>query len=231
MKNIVKCLWSSITNTLWVSILLFVSVSFAIWTIFVVQLCPDLRFNCDYDKTLCENINQLFLNLSYSYIAGYLFYLFTYWLPSLLRSIKMQPVLDAGFKDIRICIHNMYYVFHYIDAAKIDMNDIDNICKAMSEANWTENVFGNLPNSNRMQYLAHFSRELNSTLMDFIKLNKDFLSTNDLLKLNKIRNANPLCLYEVMEKADVNNDNCGPIVDGFKQLLVVAKDYFGDLNA
>lgn len=230
MNKVLKCLWSSITSTLWVSIVLLISVSIVIWVIFAVQICTDWRFCCNFDETLCENINQLLLNLSYSYIAGYLFYLFTCWLPSLLRSIKMQPILDAGKKDIKVCIHNMYSFFHDVDEGDINMNDIDEICKVMSEANWTEIVHSHLPDSNRMRLLAHFSRELNSTLIDFLTLNKEFLSTDDLMKLNVIRHTNPYYVYGVMEKVVVNQDNCSPIVDRFRQLLLEAKVYFGDLN-
>lgn len=229
MSTVLKCIWSSITNNIWVSILLLISISVATWVILAVQLCSDMQFNCNYDEKFCGNLNQILLNLSYSYIAGYLFYLFTSWLPALIRSIKMQPVLDAGFNEIKICIHNMYFMFQ--DMGNIDMNDIDNICKVMSEANWVETVFGPLPNKNRMQYLAHFSRVLNDTLVNFIKLNKDYLSSNDLQKLNEIKDTNPVALYEVMEKAIVNNGNCQPIVEEYKQVLIVAKNYFGNLNA
>lgn len=231
MANAIKCIWSSITDNLWLSILLLISIIVAIWVILAVQLCPNMRFFCGYDEMFCCNLNQVLLNLSYSYIAGYLFYLFTCWLPTLVRSIKMQPVLDAGFKDIKACIYNMYPLFHDIGEGNIDMNDIDKICEQMMTADWMEKQFAPLPNKNKVQHLSYFSKMLNDTIIIFIQLNKEVLSSYDLQKLNEIRNTNPLCTYETLQDMVIDNDNCSVLVDEYKKLLEVSKGYFGNLNA
>lgn len=57
-----------------------------------------------------EIINDMLVNLSYSYIAAYLFYLMTSRLPVVMRKRKLMPVIQNRVEEIgrRMCWHRKY---------------------------------------------------------------------------------------------------------------------------
>lgn len=58
MKIVFNCIWSSITDNLWVSLFLLVSVIVSAWVTFAVQLYPCMRLDCEYDDAYCNAFKQ-----------------------------------------------------------------------------------------------------------------------------------------------------------------------------
>lgn len=227
-----KCLRDSIWNHKVVSVLLFLFVGLATWVVLAVQLSDCLKRSCDYTQATCDSINAILLNLSYSFLAAYIFYIITVWLPDFLRSYKMFTVIEHEKKNIKIAIANMYSMFHSIDiGGHIDMNDIASICDRMGKNDWMEVLFAPLPGKNKMQHFAYFSKHLNDEILDFLTLYKDVLSTEDIKGLCEVLNANEVTLFEVLSNSNITKDNCKVIIDEYRKLLEAAKAYFKDLNS
>ena len=74
MKRIISVLSKLIT----VQSLLVLAIVLCIWSILAIQL--DVSFlilNVGWEQSLCDKINTVYVNLSYSFIAGYIFYILT----------------------------------------------------------------------------------------------------------------------------------------------------------
>jgi len=88
-----------------------------------------------YESSNSENINNVSLNLSYSYIAGVIFYFFVTLFPYLILKNKLKPALDLKLIDLKIQITSFIRSFNSvtdIDLKDIDLITIQNIIKKHS---------------------------------------------------------------------------------------------------
>ncbi|MBK9225086.1 MAG: hypothetical protein IPO23_11590 [Flavobacterium sp.] len=76
-----------------------------------------------YESSNSENINNVSLNLSYSYIAGVIFYFFVTLFPYLILKNKLKPALDLKLIDLKIQITSFIRSFNSV--LDIDLKDID----------------------------------------------------------------------------------------------------------
>lgn len=231
MKLLWKCIYNSIRGQIVVTSVLLVTVLLSVWIIISTQLFESFKCPSHFTEEFCEKLNNILTNLAYSYLAAYMFYIITIWFPAIIKAYKMNSTIDQGMKNIKICIYNMYSMFHNTgNDGKIDMNDIDSICARMEKRNWMKPIFGPLAGGNLIQHLAYFSKTLNNTIVEFILLYKDNLSVKDLKGLNEIMNSNEYTLFDTLSRFEISNENCIVPINSFRQLLNVAKQYFKNLN-
>ena len=231
MKIFWKCLRESICGHKIVSAFLFVTVILSVWTIVAVQLVECMKCPSVFTQEECDKLNPVLINLAYSFLAAYFFYMITIWLPSIIRAYKMHDVIVAGMKNIKVCIHNMYSMFHDVgNDGNIDMNDIDTICERMKQCDWMETLFAPLSGKNLIQHLAYFSKCLDNNIVEFMTIYKENLSADDLKGLSEIMENNEVTLFEVLSNTVITKDNCRVPINSFRKLLEVSKLYFKDLN-
>ena len=91
----------------------------------------------------CENadrINQVLLNLSYSYIAGWIFYLLVTYFPEMQRKITLRPAIQLKIEDLRKQINACIQTFAKNESGLIKVNK--GRCVEMYDAE-----SGTIPNS------------------------------------------------------------------------------------
>lgn len=77
----------------WIEIVLFVLLLISFWAVFTIQLRLIPMYNTSWTPEVCNGINNLYLNLSYSYIAGMIIYLLTCYLPHYQMKRKLREVI------------------------------------------------------------------------------------------------------------------------------------------
>jgi hypothetical protein len=139
-----------------------------------------------------ENVNQVLLNLSYSYIAGLIFYFFVTLFPYLILKYKLKPALDLKLNDLKMQITSYVRSFNSVEI--IDLNNLK-----LADMQKLLDTHGMLDRSHYSLMLGTTISNLdflNSTKINIFKLvetilsYRDFLTSTQILELEKIRDSN-----------------------------------------
>lgn len=88
-----------------------------------------------------EIINDMLVNLSYSYIAAYLFYLMTNRLPVVMRKRKIMPVIQNRVEEIgRRSIYYVLLEFSRDSELNADYKHIDGTMDVLASKIWTDEM-------------------------------------------------------------------------------------------
>lgn len=109
----------------------------------------------NWSQDRCDNLNQLFINLTYSFLAGYVFYLLTIYFPQIKEKKRIQPVIQQKVLDIRKAISDVLLEFSRDTDIKKDFLEIENAKIVLMSKNWTDKMpmFMRLYNAH-ISYLA-----------------------------------------------------------------------------
>ncbi len=144
-----------------------------------------------YESSNSENINNVSLNLSYSYIAGVIFYFFVTLFPYLILKNKLKPALDLKLIDLKIQITSFIRSFNSvtdIDLKDIDLITIQNIIKKHSilDRSYYSPMTGTTMSN--LDFLC--STKLNIfNLVESILTYREYLTSNQILELERIRDS------------------------------------------
>jgi hypothetical protein len=164
-----------------------------IWAIFaygaqIVPLIPIVPFGSKQ-----ANINNVLLNLSYSYLAGCLFYLLTVLLPRMRNTVIVKKAIKLKLDIIKNIILNILLEFSLDrNMQTIDLSDIDS-CKAiLSSRAWTSPVKSMQEiRGIEMNYL-HFTylqqQDIIHQTNEIITHYKEHLSVDQLMSLEMLKN-------------------------------------------
>ena len=157
----------------------------------------------------CENanrVNQVLLNLSYSYIAGCIFYLLVTYFPEMQRKKTLRPAIKLKIEDLRKQINACIQTFEKNE----DWNLIDNISKEqltnlIMNANMYDNSYYAKTigyTQNHLQFL-HATRDNVFAIIEQILSYKEYLSAEQLLLIEKIHDSTYFHLTKVYENTPV----------------------------
>lgn len=92
-------------------------------------------------SSYAEIINDMLVNLSYSYIAAYLFYLMTSRLPVVMRKRKIMPVIQNRVEEIgRRSIYYVLLEFSRDSELNADYKHIDGTMDVLASKIWTDEM-------------------------------------------------------------------------------------------
>jgi hypothetical protein len=137
-----KCKWIQIVGDFIYRYCQWILLGIFIVSVFTIVV---IKFNffigtSDY----AENINDMLVNLSYSYIAAYLFYLMTSRMPVVMRRKKLMPVIQKRIEEIGR--QEIYYVLlefsRGCDGPEFspDYKHIDNTARLLASKTWTDEM-------------------------------------------------------------------------------------------
>lgn len=177
----------------WVNILFWTTFALSFWIIFALGLNILPLINCSFNESFILNINSVLLNLSYSYIAGCIFYFLSVVLPRYKEQKQINPAIKIKIKNIERYVFDILIEFARETNYSINISDIDSCSKALNSKRWTDNVpyLKKLYNINE-DYLwlinnkrIAISNEINEIIIGY----KSYLTSEQLVTLEKIRNA------------------------------------------
>ena len=160
-----------------------------------------------------ENINNVILNLSYSYFAGFVFYVFISYLPEKIQKQKIQPVIRVKYGEVKNQITAYINSFNVFQQSKTILNTI------------TVNQISQLFNGNNLNKISYFSsltgvkqsnaEYINSRkdalhqYLEGILFYKEYLSSEQIVLIEQIKDHTFLQLFKVpliyTDKTFLNN--------------------------
>lgn len=172
-------------------IALFVLLLFCGWAILAIQLrvtCLQIHMNWSQDK--CDNLNQLFINLTYSFLAGYVFYLLTIYFPQRKEKKRIQPVIRQKVLTIRKAISDFLLEFSRDTDIKKDFLETDNAKIILMSKNWTDTIpmFQYLYKA-RISYLAYIGevgKKIQKDIVELIQSYQKYMTTEQVCLLEEL---------------------------------------------
>lgn len=191
------------------NIALFVLLLFCGWAILAIQLritCLQIQMNWSQDR--CDNLNQLFINLTYSFLAGYVFYLLTIYFPQRKEKKRIQPVIQQKVLDIRRAISDILLEFSRNTDIKTDFLEIDNAKTILMSKNWTDIIpmFQRLYQA-RISYLAYIGEvgnKIRKDIVDFIQSYQRYMTTEQVCLLEELYNMQIFALANQFKQMNIS---------------------------
>lgn len=167
-------------------IILYILTGIAIYIVLNVELglLWSIPVNFNPDK-----INRALLNLSYSYLAGYIFYLVVTWLPFCTRKRKFREIISSKYGMIKTQIESNIQAFDTTENYHLEIISLDELQTLVSKKNITDLSFyaeQTLIKQSIIQLLGASKTETlklcHSILVDY----KEYLSVNEVVLLEEI---------------------------------------------
>lgn len=152
-----------------------------------------------------DKINQILINLSYSYIAGFIFYVLVSYLPYTLKVQKIKPAIKLKTNNLSIQINACIQTF----ATEENRNFIESITKEQLRETVNRNeMYNNSFYANEISYVMNNLKFLNSTkgnvfeIIDSLLGYKEYMKSEQILYLEKIRDSEFFHLVKTYEETD-----------------------------
>ena len=169
-----------------------------------------------------ERYNSVLLNLSYSYIAGYIFYILVTYLPSYCRKIKIRTVVNHKKEEIVLQIESNIQAF-YSEKKQNILNDVDkeNLISLIQSSDLYNQSFNGkeIGMQSSIMTLLRESRKVTLQLCEQILLYHDYMSETEILISENLREAS---YYRLLD--------CGPLDSIYIKYLVSSIQYKKELG-
>lgn len=154
------------------------------------------------DSNLAENVNEVLLNLSYSYITGFLVFFLTVLLPHLNKQKKIKPAIDDKLRAIKDKLENSVKCIYPVE----DRNNLSLSKESFVNKFITTQIADKFKVRTRVtaldvtifDYLNKERKDINGVISELIEY-REYLSSNSLLFLESIRNSNYFSFLRVLE--------------------------------
>ena len=173
-----------------------------------------------------EIINDMLVNLSYSYIAAYLFYLMTNRLPVVMRKRKLMPVIQNRVEEIGR--RSIYYVLLEFsrdnNELHADYKHIDGTEDVLASKIWTDEMptvyrqFG--IRINYLNYVRHQCDDLKERVAVVLDRYKDEMTEEQIMALEEMTGLYIFRLVELfcsLPKVQID-PGVNPMVEEFYKL-------------
>lgn len=149
-----------------------------------------------------DKINIVLINLSYSYIAGFIFYILVSYLPFRLKTEKLKPV-------VKLKIDNLYNQINAC-AQTFEANEIPDIIQSITKDQLKglvnkKGMYNNSFYGDQVGYEMNNLKFLNLTkcntfeIIDSLLDYKEYLKTRQVLNIEKIRDSDFFLLVKFYE--------------------------------
>lgn len=142
-------------------------------------------------SSYADAINEILVNLSFSYIAAYIFYQLTSRLLLTIRNRKIRPVIQKRVEEIgRRSIYYVLQVFSNGTPFSTDYKHIDNTAKVLESKLWTDEM----PDMLRqfgirityLNYVRHQCDDLKERVSEVLKRYKDEMTVEQITALEEM---------------------------------------------
>ena len=165
----------------------------ALWAILAIQMKVIPTINIGWEAETAKSVNDVFLNLSYSYIAALIFYGLTTRLTAYRRKKKLLPVIQKRVEQIgRLGIYYILLKFSRGSGYGADYKSSENTAKVLESKNWLDYMpFFQKAYRVNMTYLELVSvegKKIKERVSDLIDKYKDEMTTEQITLLKDIPN-------------------------------------------
>ena len=190
-------------------IALFVLLLFCGWAIFAIQLrVTGLQIQMNWSQDRCDNLNQLFINLTYSFLAGYVFYLLTIYFPQRIEKKRIQPVIQQKVLNIRKAISDILLEFSRDTDIHKDLLEIDNANKVLMSKNWTDKMpmFQYLYKAqiSYLAYIGEVGKKIQKDIVDLIQSYQRYMTTEQVCLLEELSSMQIFALANQFKQMNIS---------------------------
>lgn len=157
-----------------------------------------------------EKYNEVLLNLSYSYVAGLVFFLVNDGIPSLVRKLRANKHIGPYLEDIQIKFNYMVSIALFFETQNIPTNK--KIFVEVLQKN-------KIKTKKQSQTMFIFSNEINNSILS---VKKDINTIESMLVNCYISSDKAMLLSEI--RAFVNKTETPISLPELKQLSVISKE-------
>lgn len=172
-----------------VEILIAFALALCIWAVGCIQLKIIPFIPISLPKEVCDNWNALYVNLAYSFIAGFIFYLLTTTLRAYNERRKLRKVLQNKVKQIATPIDAVIEVFYGCVGAKLNRSrkgitdilmsrNMRDIVEIAAELGYNLDSRGSYIN-----FLANKCQISKDRVFEMIKLYVEYLTAEEIILL------------------------------------------------
>lgn len=170
-------------------IVLFIIFVLCIWAISTIQLHLFPSINVKWSQELCDNVNNVYINLSYSFMAGFIFYLLTVSFPHIMEKKRIKPVLQQKVHNIKNEFRRVLIEFSR-DTRFGDSFFEENARKVLMSKIWTNNVpmYKALYNIDisYVAFIGEVGRNIKIQITNLIQSYQLYLSTEQICLLEEL---------------------------------------------
>ena len=166
-----------------------ISLLLCVWAIGSIRLKFVPLIPTSLTKDVCDGWNEMYVNLSYSFIAGFIFFLLTTTLKDYFEKKKMTKVLSAEVHQIASPIESIVDVFYGVPGAEIDKSR-KGITHVLNARNFNDKVglvqsLGHKIDSTGtyINYLATECNVSKNRVYEMIKLYGRYLTIDEIVLL------------------------------------------------
>jgi len=146
-----------------------------------------------------ERINTVIINLSYSYFAGLIFYIFVSYLPYLSRKIKFKPIIqdkvNSLYNQINACVVSFQSDTDGDLIKDINYDKLENII--VSNSMYSKSFYGKQTGIAMDNFLfLNQTRGRIFSLIESILQYKEYLPNETIVKIEKIKDSTYLHLIK-----------------------------------
>ena len=152
------------------------------------------------DPNLADNINKVLLNISYSYITGFLVYLLTVLLPHALRRKKIKSILETKFETIKSKINASVMSIYLIEAEEKTIPAKDLFIKEFVAQNITDKKYKLQTGLDLTLFesLVKERKDIERKISEIIEYH-NYLSTDSLTLIERIRDSEYFSTLIILE--------------------------------
>lgn len=180
----------NIRNINCIHLALYLLLLLCVWAIFAIQLkIPYLSINVNWAQERCDNLNQLYINLSYSFLAGFVFYLLTIYFPQKRERERLEPIIRLKVLEIKKELRNVLLEF----SRKTDIQnymEIESARKVLMSKNWTDYMpMYQLLYKANISYIAYIKETgilLKKNINNFIQSYQRYMTTEQICLLEEL---------------------------------------------
>ena len=139
-----------------------------------------------------EHVNRILLNLSYSYLAGYLFYLLVTQIPYLQRSKKFRKIIVAKYEILNYQIESNIQAFGANKTNVLNTITLNELTDLIQSKEITDVAHQAKEIDYKTSILILLNRSLNTiiqTCHEILNIYKDYLTESEVMTIEKIRTS------------------------------------------
>jgi len=166
-----------------------------VWIVGTIALYTILQVKLGIAWTIgainnADDVNEVLVNLSYSYLAALLFYLLTDRIPFLLNRFQLKPVINNLFKDIQTkylaCGKSPFSLLQYnqIEITK------DSVVQQFSQTSFNDHcaLYDAGVHLTILEYIQRAHQENTKTIGNILQAYKEYIDVEQLDLLEQLRN-------------------------------------------
>lgn len=152
------------------------------------------------DPNLADNINKVLLNISYSYITGFLVYLLTVLLPHALRRNKIKSILETKLETIKSKINASVMSIYLIEDEEKTIPAKDLFIKEFVAQNITDKKYKLKTGLDLTLFesLVKERKDIERKISEIIEYH-NYLSTDSLTLIERIRDSEYFSTLIILE--------------------------------